>query len=117
MAAHFLVSRIHPRSRKPALIISRKGAPGLLFPNAQREGRGPILTAGGWLSQMPTISCIRVMLVRQIRSSMGAVVHVKRSSNVVEHPAYHVRNPPPPPACGNLVTRGRSGSWICMDGI
>lgn len=27
---------------------------------------------------------VRVMPVRQIRSSMGAVVHVERSSNVVE---------------------------------
>lgn len=66
--------------------------------------------------QQPAAGCPRchhvcVMAVRQIRSSMGAVVHVQVEGVSSAQlgccgVAYHVRNPP---ACGNLVTREAVG--------
>lgn len=70
---------------------------------------------GQWLAAP---SCpdatIRVMLVRQIRSSMGAVVHVESAARMLWSSLPRTQTPR---HVAILLRGGRSGSWICMDGI
>lgn len=94
-------------------MVLRKGAPSLLFPQFSEGGRRP--DPDGQRLAVPDAT-IRVMLVRQIRSSMGAVVHVESSARMLWSTLPRTQPPGMWQSCYEGGGRDPGSAWTASDG-